>query len=160
MPEPAAFGQSSCTVWPWSLRAPSQLLGREWGLVILLSVQGNSLLVWKGGKGQALMSLLPSIPVEQQDQLPIPILTPASASGEEEVISPGKLQVRLELLLGEAEPRRAVSAQGSKVRAAGTGSLPWVRNSWIQIQLVLQLGCHTQWLQGKMLKPHGKIRIA
>lgn len=39
-----------------------------------LSVQGDSLLVWKGGKGQALTSPLPSIPIDQQEQLQIPIL--------------------------------------------------------------------------------------
>lgn len=62
-----AFGQSSCMVWPWYLRppwtAPSQGAGVWWySLSESLSVQGNSLLVWKARKGPALMSSLPSIP--------------------------------------------------------------------------------------------------
>lgn len=147
-----AFGQSSCMVWPWYLRAPwmapSQGTGVWWfSLSESLSVQGNSLLVWKVGKGQALMSPLPSIACRST----------GTASNPNSYYCLCKLRVRSPLsreIAGKAGAAGRGWAEESLVCTGVWGESCWDRE--LTLSEVTPDSSHSQWLQGKMAKPPWK----
>lgn len=120
-----------------------------------LSVQGNSLLVWKGGKGKVLI-------VSSSFH---PCRSTATASHPNSYCCLCKLRVRNCLsreiagkagAAGRGWAEESCVCTGSKVKLLGQGACPEWGNSWLQTQPVLQLSCHSQWLWGIMVKPPWK----